>query len=209
MDRSTNVDAGDLSDWVDSFLEIMKGKGSGHVPCGECVGCCTSSKFILVRPTDAKAKSVIPEELLFPAPGLPKGYMLMGYNERGHCPMFKSGKCSIYEARPETCRQYDCRVLAVADASLKGESGTIASRVKSWQFSFEKDESADIANAIRASMAFLKQHAKSFPEEYLPATETQLSALAVRIHKEFMGPDATRISVSKLVEKVVADYPAS
>ncbi|MGP3372709.1 YkgJ family cysteine cluster protein, partial [Escherichia coli] len=111
------IHAGEFSEWLSSFLSTMEGTSSGDVPCGECVGCCTSSKFILVRPTDAEAKSVIPNELLFPVPGLPEGFLLMGYDENGHCPMFKDGKCSIYSARPETCRQYDCRVLAATGAS--------------------------------------------------------------------------------------------
>jgi Fe-S-cluster containining protein len=208
MESSVINDAGELADWVDHFLETMKGEGPGSVPCGECVGCCTSSKFILVRPSDFKAKAVIPEELLFPAPGLPKGFLLMGYNELGHCPMFRNGKCSIYESRPETCRQYDCRVLAATNASLEGESETIADQVNSWRFSFEKSASADAANAIRRSMKFLKQHSMSFPEEYIPVTETQLSALAVRIHREFMGPDAPDIRASEIIDKIVAEYPA-
>lgn len=207
MNSSRKIDAGEFSGWVDGFLATMKGEGSGNVPCGDCVGCCTSSKFILVRPSDVAAKSVIPGEVLFPAPGLPKGFLLMGYNERGHCPMFEDGKCSIYESRPETCRQYDCRVLAAAGASLKGESEAIASRVNSWQFSFENNASLDIANAIRASMAFLKQQAKSFPEDYLPVTETQLAALAVRIHQEFLDTEATDNSADEIIGRIVANYP--
>lgn len=208
MDTSSKIDAGELSDWVESFLATMKGEGSGGVPCGECVGCCTSSKFILVRPTDSKAKSVIPEELLFPAPGLPEGFLLMGYNELGHCPMFKDGKCSIYESRPETCRQYDCRVLAAAGASLESESETIAGRVNAWQFRFKNSASSDMANAIRKSMAFLKAHTTSFPEQYLPVTETQLAALAVRIHKEFLDPEVAHKPDNEIIGNIVINYPA-
>lgn len=116
------------------FTSTMSGKGSGTVPCGECIACCTSSKFIHIRPTDIKALSVIPREIMFPAPRLPKGHYLLGYSETGYCPMFQGGTCSIYEYRPETCRQYDCRALAATGASLSEESPDIRKQVDTWEF---------------------------------------------------------------------------
>ena len=45
---------------------------------------------------------------------MPKGNMLLGYDENGHCPMLIDDKCSIYEHRPITCRSYDCRIFPAA-----------------------------------------------------------------------------------------------
>ena len=185
----------------------MKGESSGDVPCGDCVGCCTSSKFVLVRPTDFEAISIIPEELLFPAPGLPKGYQLMGYDEQGHCPMFKSGKCSIYELRPETCKQYDCRVLAATGANIEGESKEIVETITSWQFEFSDNESRNKEKALKRAMLFLKENSEFFPRGYIPNTDSQISALAVRIYKEFINIKANSVAIDELVTKITKQYP--
>lgn len=199
--------AGEFSDWINSFLGTMKGESSGDVPCGDCVGCCTSSKFVLVRPTDFEAISIIPEELLFPAPGLPKGYQLMGYDEQGHCPMFKSGKCSIYELRPETCKQYDCRVLAATGANIEGESKEIVETITSWQFEFSDNESRNKEKALKRAMLFLKENSEFFPRGYIPNTDSQISALAVRIYKEFINIKANSVAIDELVTKITKQYP--
>ena len=199
--------AGEFSDWINSFLGTMKGESSGDVPCGDCIGCCTSSKFVLVRPTDFEAISIIPEELLFPAPGLPKGYQLMGYDEQGHCPMFKSGKCSIYELRPETCKQYDCRVLAATGANIEGESKEIVETITSWQFEFSDNESRNKEKALKRAMLFLKENSEFFPRGYIPNTDSQISALAVRIYKEFINIKANSVAIDELVTKITKQYP--
>src|SRR5437868_3481590 len=95
--------AGDFSSWVRGMLGALRGEHGSDVPCGACTACCTSSQFVHVEPDETDTLSRIPAELLFPAPRLPRGHMLMGYDERGHCPMLIEGKCSIYEHRPRTC----------------------------------------------------------------------------------------------------------
>jgi len=77
---------------------------------------------------------VVPPEVLFPAPGFPAGHVLMGYDDHGNCPMFKDGKCSIYEHRPRTCRTYDCRVFAATD--VLPADPTIAARASHWRFAY-------------------------------------------------------------------------
>jgi len=44
-------------------------------------------QFVHLPPGDRAALERIPAELPFPAPGLPDGYLLMEYDERGHCPI--------------------------------------------------------------------------------------------------------------------------
>lgn len=200
-------DAGEFSDWLNSFIKTMKGESLGDVPCGDCVGCCTSSKFILVRPSDTEAKSSIPKELLFSAPGFPNGFQLMGYDEKGHCPMFKNGKCSIYESRPETCRQYDCRVLAATGAAVEDESAVIVERVNSWEFSFRDSNSLGMAKAIKRSMAFLKENSERFPSGYIPRSDSQLAALAIRVHEEFSESSYSTAGVDELVHEITEKYP--
>jgi Fe-S-cluster containining protein len=102
------------------------------VPCGGCTACCTAAQFVHVGPDEHDALTVIPPELLFPAPGFPAGHVLMGYDDQGRCPMFNGTGCSIYEHRPRTCRTYDCRVFAATD--VVPEDPQIAARVARWRF---------------------------------------------------------------------------
>ncbi|NVK42736.1 MAG: YkgJ family cysteine cluster protein [Oceanospirillaceae bacterium] len=203
------IDAGEFSHWLDDFVTTMKGKGQGNVPCGDCTGCCTSSKFILIRPNDIGAREVIPHDLLFSAPGLPAGYQLMGYDEQGHCPMFKHGQCSIYMERPETCRQYDCRVMAATQANTEVESTIIQQRIKTWEFRYQENDSQLKANAVLKAMTFIKQHELLFPMNYLPSMESQRAALAIRIHSLFLQPRNTWPSVSEFIKNIVSQYPTS
>src|SRR5664280_2734605 len=114
-----SVDAGRFSVWLNTILQVLRKGETSDVPCGSCTACCTSSQFIHIAPDEVDALAVIPGELLFPAPRLPAGHVLMGYDERGHCPMLIDGACSIYEHRPRTCRTYDCRVFATSGLELE------------------------------------------------------------------------------------------
>lgn len=117
-DPAGELPAGDFPAWLRHTRQVQQVRGVGsEVPCGSCTACCRSSLFIHIRPDETRTLARIPKALLFPAPGLPKGNVLMGYDERGHCPMLVDDECSIYADRPQTCRDFDCRVLAAAGLS--------------------------------------------------------------------------------------------
>ena len=111
-----------LSEWLDE----LDAASDMHVPCGACTACCTSSQFVHIEPDETDTLAHVPAVLRFPAPGLPKGHVVMGYDERGHCPMLVDGACSIYEHRPRTCRTYDCRIFAVT--GVEPDQPAIAAR---------------------------------------------------------------------------------
>jgi Fe-S-cluster containining protein len=117
-----------LSEWLDQF----DARAENDVPCGACTACCTSSQFVHIEPDEVDTLARIPAELRFPAPGLPKGHVVLGYDERGHCPMLVDGRCSIYEHRPRACRAYDCRIFAVTGVEPEGQPA-IAARVREWR----------------------------------------------------------------------------
>ena len=119
-----------------------------QVPCGACTACCTSSQFVHIEPDETETLAHVPAALRFPAPGLPKGHVVLGYDERGHCPMLVDGACSIYEHRPRTCRTYDCRVFAVTGVEPEGQPA-IAARVREWRFEIDDRERWD---AVRAAV---------------------------------------------------------
>jgi len=97
--------AGRFSDWLVAVGRAIDGEQGSDVACGACTACCTSSQFVHIGPDETDALAHIPTALTFPAPGLPAGHVLLGYDERGHCPMLVDGACSIYEHRPRTCRR--------------------------------------------------------------------------------------------------------
>ena len=124
--------AGEFGQWLADTRAAFRGERDAVVPCGECTACCTASQFIHVGPDEHATLAVIPPALLFPAPGFPPGHVVMGYDDKGHCPMFIDNRCSIYEQRPRTCRTYDCRVFTAT--AVVPDDPEIAARVSRWHF---------------------------------------------------------------------------
>ena len=181
------LNAGNFSEWLRVTNESLRlGNGAAEVPCGECRGCCRSSMFIHIGPEEKQTRQRIPRALLFPAPGLPKGHVLMGYNDRGECPMLVDGECSIYEDRPQTCRAYDCRGFAAT--GIAGDRETqpeIARRVSEWVFDYESEESRREHRVVDQAARFLSKNRDLFPHGSLPNYPVQLAALAIEIYRLF------------------------
>ena len=148
------------------------------VPCGDCTACCTSSQFVHIGPEEKETLARIPRPLLVPAPGLPPGTMVMGYDQQGRCPMLVEGACSIYEHRPRTCRSYDCRVFTAA--GLAPDGAAINERVRRWRFDAEDEQ---LQSAVRAAARFLRDNARRLRVSGNP---TQVAYLAARIHDLFV-----------------------
>jgi len=192
MEPDPELDAGDLSAWMAGMGAALRGERAADVPCGTCTACCTSSQFVHIGPDETDTLAHVPAALLFPAPRLPRGHMLLGYDERGHCPMLVDGRCSIYEHRPRTCRTYDCRIFPAAglDAADDGDSkALIAQRARRWRFSLPTQADRDQHEAIQRAADFLARHAHRLPAGAVPPSTTQLAVLAVELHRLFLGPD--------------------
>ena len=143
------VAAGRFSGWLDDLDAALHDDAAARdmvVPCGACIACCTSAQFVHIAPDEADTLAHVPAALCFPAPGLPPGHVVLGYDERGQCPMLVDGACSIYEHRPRTCRTYDCRVFAVTGVEPENQPA-ISARVKRWRFEVDDTERWD---AVRA-----------------------------------------------------------
>jgi uncharacterized protein len=173
--------AGDFSSWLTGALAGVREARPADVPCDGCTACCTSSQFVLIGEDEADALAHIPGPLLAPAPGRP-GQFVLGYDERGHCPMLVDGGCSIYEHRPTTCRTYDCRVFAATDVAIDDpHQAAIATRVASWRFSYASDDDRVRHEATRAAAAHLRV-ALDPP----PVNATELAVLALDVHDVFL-----------------------
>jgi len=181
--------AGDFSGWLDDLQAALRGQRASDVPCAGCTACCTSSQFVHIGPEETETRACIPPALLFPAPRRPPGHAVLGYDERGHCPMLIDGQCSIYEHRPQACRTYDCRVFPAAGVSAgDGDKGLIARRAAQWQFRYPTDADQVAHDGVRAAATFLRQHPSVLPAG-APVDPTRIAVLAVEIHHAFLGLD--------------------
>src|SRR3954452_13867356 len=113
------------------------------------MACCTSSQFVHIEPDEADALAHIPAALLFPAPRLPKGHVLLGYDERGHCPMLVAGRCSMYEHRPRACRAYDCRGCPAA--GVNPDPAAIAALPRPRRFTYPSDTHRHDPETVRST----------------------------------------------------------
>lgn len=181
MGEADERSAGPFSDWVDEADHAV-------VPCDGCTACCRSSYFIHIEPDETAALARIPRALLVPAPGLPKGHVVMGYDQNGRCPMLVDDVCSIYDDRPRTCRRYDCRVFAAAELSPDDDGKTlVAVRVREWRFEHPTARDVREHAAVRAAAVFLRAHPECFPDGALPRREGDLAVAAVHVHRAFLG----------------------
>ncbi len=183
--------AGAFAAWLDQMRASLRGEADADVPCGGCSACCSTSHFVHVGPDEEDALAHIPRELLFPAPGLPAGHVLLGYDERGRCPLLDDGGCcTVYAHRPLTCRMYDCRVFAAAGIGADREE--ISRRSRRWRFTCPESRDRDELAAVRAATRFVRDNAAAFPAAAAPDDPVRLAVLAVRVADLFLpgGPAA-------------------
>ena len=183
-DDTSELPAGGLAAWATQMQRAIREEGQVDVPCGGCTACCRASQFVHVAPDEAETLARIPPGLLVPAPGLPDGHTLLGYDERGHCPMLVDDRCSIYEHRPRACRTYDCRVFAASGIGLDAP-GPVARRARRWRFEIESSEDARAHAAVRAAATYVDAHPELFPDG--AATQTRRAVRAIELHERFLG----------------------
>src|SRR5690606_23788187 len=165
---------------------VAAGDGDADVPCGTCTACCRSSYFVHVAPDDVDARRRIPAELLFPAPGRPPGHRLMGFDERGRCPMLTEDGCSIYEDRHRTCRAYHCRVHPAAGTTPDGDhDADIADRVRRWRFRIDGPDDEERWTAVQIAARHLET--AELPADIAPRRAADVAAAALHAHELFLG----------------------
>jgi Fe-S-cluster containining protein len=179
--------AGPFGAWLRKAELQLGVDGPMDVPCGTCVGCCTSSYFIHISPDETETLARIPKALLSPAPGLGKGHRLLGHFDNGHCPMFVDGACSIYEHRPRACRSYDCRVFSAAGITAGGpEVGRINERVKAWRFRYAGADERAQAKLVQAAAKALRKRVGS------TVAPSRLALMALKLRKCFASDGAVK-----------------
>jgi hypothetical protein len=184
------VAAGAFGDWLRQFRAALRGHQGSEVPCGDCTGCCISGYSIQLRPRDERALARIPAELLGRAPGFPRGHQTLPPRTDGVCPMLSAGKCSIYDDRPQTCLDYDCRIFAAAGIEAGGaDKSVINQRVRQWQFAYPTGADRRAHDAVLAASTFIRQKRASFPANRAPTAPTGIAVLAIKTYTVFLDAD--------------------
>ena len=172
--------AGQLDAWLIATDKALKEHRTTNVPCGTCTACCRSGQFIHVTTEDARARAVINPALLFPAPD-ESDSLLIGFDEEGRCPLLFDNACSIYKARPQACRAYDCWVFA-ATGVKPHDQPLIADAVGQWSFEDEGSLHAALSRARR----YLAANTKALGITQHPI---QLALSVIKTHALFLEED--------------------
>jgi len=204
--RQTKLPAGRFSTWLREIRKALAENHGMNVPCGECDACCRSSKFIHIMLDETRTIRRIPKELLFPAPLLPNGHMVLGYNKQGRCPMSDDNKCSIYKFRPYTCRGFDCRVLAATGLAVNG-TDPIALQAQRWEFSFPTKSDRSRFSAVQEATSFLTKYPNCIQDNLSPKGDIRLSVLAIKVYDVFLNCDESGIvQDSDIIKNVLESY---
>lgn len=194
---AVTLDAGPFGEWLAGARASLRGSAGTEVPCGDCVGCCVSSYYIPIRDEDRAALKHIPEQHLVHSR---TGQLHMGYLPDGRCPMLGAGGCTIYQDRPQTCRDYDCRFFAAAGIEAGGPGKRVINdRVRQWRFSYPAAADREAHDAVLAAAAFIRREAGAFPRGFVPQTPTGVAVLAIKTYDVFLAmtrsePDAPAIA---------------
>jgi hypothetical protein len=101
--------------------------------------------------------------------------------------MLIDNKCSIYEHRPLTCRNYDCRIFPAAGlAAGDDDKALITQQIQRWKFSFPIMLDRNQHAAVQAAAMFLRERAECFPAGVVPRNSTQLAMLAIKVYDVFL-----------------------
>jgi hypothetical protein len=174
-----------FSAWLRSAQAALAEEQPADVPCGECNACCRTSHVIHVRPEERRARAVIPPRFLLPAPGLPPGNLVLGYDRKGCCPLLVRGRCTIYADRPLACRTYDCRIYAAAQ--VPADRPAIREQVERWRFSHPSREDHDRHAAVRTAARFVREHEGCFASEDARREPLRVATLAIAVHESFLA----------------------
>jgi hypothetical protein len=146
----------------------------------------------------------VPEAHLLRGRDQPAGHHLMGYRDDGRCPMLTASGCRIYADRPQTCRDYDCRIFAAAGIEAGGdEKRIINERIRAWRFRHAGDADRAAQAAIAAAAAFIQTHASAFAGA-APTAPTGIAVLALKAHRVFLDPAVESREAAELARRITA-----
>ncbi len=72
------------------------------VPCNGCTLCCHRDTITMLPGDDAASYKTVPHERI-------KGALMLDHKANDDCIYLGDSGCTIYERRPQLCRDMDCR----------------------------------------------------------------------------------------------------
>jgi hypothetical protein len=103
--------------------------------------------------------------------------------------MLVDGACSIYDDRPQTCRDYDCRIFAATGLELT-DKPTVATQTRRWEFDIPTESARVHQEAVRTCADYLRAHAHHLPPGAVPKNSTRLAMLAIDLHELFVDEES-------------------
>jgi Fe-S-cluster containining protein len=170
--------------WLRATCATLEQDVPADVPCGSCNACCRTFHQIHLRPGEKRARKRLPKDYLSVARGLPPGYLLLGYTDKGACPVLIDGRCTIYEDRPLVCRTYDCRMYAAT--GVTPDRPEIAAQVRRWRFSHPAVADQELHEAVLVAVRFIGEHPQCLPGEAARRQPIRVATLAVAAHEKFL-----------------------
>jgi uncharacterized protein len=196
------LDAGEFGAWLLQALAMLRGTGESEVPCGDCDGCCVSSYPVPIRSHEHGSLAAIPVQHLLTTT---QGRTMIAPLANGRCPMLTGTRCSIYAARPLTCRDYDCRIFAAAGISAgNDERSLINRRVRQWRFRYNSSIERATHAAVRDAAHFIMHKPQAFPGRP-PTIPTGIAVLAIKVHRVFLNPELTSLDDDHIAREIIAE----
>jgi hypothetical protein len=202
----SRIPAGEFGAWLATARASLSGASGSEVPCGDCVGCCVSSYHIALRTQDRVVLRRVPAQFLHQQADADSDTVAwMGFRADGRCPMLGEDGCSVYADRPQTCRDYDCRVFAAA-GMLAGDArrAVINERVQAWEFSYAGEAARNAHRAVSAAAAFIRDHAALLPPGWAPTGPTGIAVLALKVYTVFLPGDLPAAGDAALAAAVLS-----
>jgi uncharacterized protein len=180
---------------------MLRGEAGPQVPCGDCVGCCISSYPVPVRAHEHTALAAVPTKHLATARA---GHRMIMALPDGRCPMLGASGCSIYTHRPQTCRDYDCRIFAAAGiAAGDDDRSVINERVRNWRFSYHDSSGTSAHQAVKSAAVFIRDKSQCFPGK-APTTPTGIAVLAIKVYTVFLDAQPADRPTACVVQAIIA-----
>ncbi len=122
----------------------------------------------------------------------------MGYDRDGRCPMLKKEGCLIYQYRPETCRTFDCRILAAAGLTSAEKHNPVFQQAKRWKFTFPAQKDREEFAAVQRAAGFFQSHPNLFGDAVSQMDAIRMSVAAVKVYDQFVDSDGKRATTQEV-----------
>jgi hypothetical protein len=118
--------------------------------------------------------------------------------------MLTRGGCSVYAQRPQTCRDFDCRLFAAAGILSAGDDKPlINARIAAWRFTYQTATDKTIHEAIRSTARFLRAASAEPNTPRLPTSPIAIAGLAFKAHAVFLEEGHASLSPTALLARVI------